>query len=280
MNTFNITDTTEIEYYLNVFPEMICISGYDGFFKKMNAAVSRTLGYSPLELMEYPMVSFIHDEDQSRTLKKFEELKKGLPLTNFSNRFIAKDGQVIYLSWTSIAVGRDEVIFSIARDITYRKHLEEYNRVSSIMEKIHAEEIERNQKAGWKDEVQYRLDSLKVNLSTTLDDGEPAMADKLWLNRFEATVKEHAGNKEIKLRSISSHLAMSERQLFRHVKRILNITPNKLVRVIRLQLAWEAIASGKYNSIAEISDIAGYGSRPYFKKLFFQVYGIRVEELI
>lgn len=85
---------------------------------------------------------------------------------------------------------------------------------------------------------------------------------------------------ELNLSMISSELAVSDRQLYRRVDKILGITPNKLVRIIRLQLAWEAIASGKYRTITEISNIAGYNSRAHFSKLFKDVYGIDVLDLL
>jgi len=74
-------------------------------------------------------------------------------------------------------------------------------------------------------------------------------SDQFWLDKFEAVVRNRAGKLELNLSLISNELAISERQLFRHVDRILGITPNRLVRVIRLQLAWEAFASGKYRTI-------------------------------
>ncbi len=109
---------------------------------------------------------------------------------------------------------------------------------------------------------------------------EPSQSDQFWLNSFEAIVRKNAGKVDLNLTSISNELALSQRQLFRRVDRILGITPNKLVRVIRLQLAWEAIASGKYRTIKEISNIAGYHSRSHFSRLFKEVYGINVAELL
>jgi AraC-like DNA-binding protein len=109
---------------------------------------------------------------------------------------------------------------------------------------------------------------------------EPSQSDQLWLNSFEKIVRRHAGKAGLNLELISDELAISQRQLFRRVHSILGITPNKLVRIIRLQLAWEAIASGKYRTVKEISSIAGYNSRGHFNRLFYEVYGIYVTELL
>jgi AraC-like DNA-binding protein len=108
----------------------------------------------------------------------------------------------------------------------------------------------------------------------------PTQSDQLWLNNFEMVVRDNVSNAELNLDLISDGLALSQRQLFRRVDRILGITPNKLVRIIRLQLAWEAIATGKYRTVKEVSHIAGYNSRSHFSKLFREVYGINVTDLL
>jgi len=93
-------------------------------------------------------------------------------------------------------------------------------------------------------------------------------------------VRKFTGKIDLNLEFISDQLAISERQLYRKVEGILGITPNKLVRIVRLQLAWEAIASGKYQTITEIANIAGYNSRAHFSRIFKEVYGIEVVELL
>lgn len=257
----------DLEYFFEITPDWLCIAGFDGYFKKINPAVSETLGYTYEELFSVPISSFIHPEDREFTGRQRLRLTEGHSLLNFENRYLAKDGSIVWLSWTSVPIPRDRLIFAIAKNITYRKRIEEYDRISAILEMIN-------------EDHQKKLKSEPKVISVPQHNEEPTHADQLWLNHFETVVRRYAGKPGLNLALISNELAVSQRQLFRRVESILGITPNKLVRVIRLQLAWEAIASGKYRTIKEISSIAGYHSRSHFSKLFKEVYGIHVSELL
>ncbi|WP_316771483.1 helix-turn-helix domain-containing protein [Pedobacter frigiditerrae] len=270
--------TFDLEYFFEVTPDLLCIAGFDGYFKKINPAVAKTLGYTDEELFAVPIGSFIHPDDQHLTSLKRVALIEGKSLLNFENRYISKDGAIIWLSWTSVPIMRDSLVFAIAKDITYRKHLEEYDRISSILGMIENDHQKRF-KTPQKRELSSHLISSAIDHQKTANE-EPSQSDQFWLNSFEMLVRKNASKANLNLNFISDGLAISQRQLFRRVDQILGITPNKLVRVIRLQLAWEAIASGKYRTIKEISNIAGYNSRSHFSRLFKEVYGIHVTELL
>lgn len=109
---------------------------------------------------------------------------------------------------------------------------------------------------------------------------QPSPADLAWLNDLEKTVRTYIGKTNINLLMVSDEMAISERQLFRRIKGITGLTPNKYIRIIRLQVAREAIDSGKYRTIAEISYIAGFETPAYFSKLFKEHYGRDVNELL
>jgi signal transduction histidine kinase/DNA-binding response OmpR family regulator len=105
-------------------------------------------------------------------------------------------------------------------------------------------------------------------------------ADLAWLAEIEALVRKQVGKTDLNLVSLSYDLAVSERQLFRRIKSITGLTPNKYIRAIRLQIAREAIESGKYRTVAEISYVAGFDTPAYFSKLFKEQYGRDVNELL
>jgi len=105
-------------------PDLVCIAGKDGFLKKVNPAVIDKLGYSETELFARPVASFIYPEDRDTTHRERMQLLKGKPLLNFQNRYVAKDGRIIWLEWTSIYSSDKEIVFAIAKDITVRKEIE------------------------------------------------------------------------------------------------------------------------------------------------------------
>ena len=277
MGTLKTGAVFDLEYFFELSPDLLCIGGFDGYFKKINPAVAKTLGYTEEELLSAPINSFIHPDDRHITTQKRRGQINGEPLLNFENRYLAKDGSVIWLSWTSVPIKRDNVVFAIAKNITYRKQLEEYDRIAAILGMINDDHKKRFKKGtvpALPKPIVNRVPDNKTNRD------EPSHADQMWLQNFERIVRKYTGRLDLNLNLISDELALSERQLFRRVDRVLGITPNKLVRIIRLQLAWEAIASGKYRTITEISNIAGYHSRAHFSKLFKEIYGVDILELL
>ena len=91
------------------------------FFKNVNAAVINKLGYSKDELFSQPISNFIHPEDKELTKIKRKDLLKGKALMNFDNRYVTKNGNVVWLHWTSVYVPEKEIVFAIAKDVTERK---------------------------------------------------------------------------------------------------------------------------------------------------------------
>ena len=127
MGTLKTSAVFDLEYFFELSPDLLCIGGFDGYFKKINPAVAKTLGYTEEELLSAPINSFIHPDDRHITTQKRRGQINGEPLLNFENRYLAKDGSVIWLSWTSVPIKRDNVVFAIAKNITYRKRLEEHH---------------------------------------------------------------------------------------------------------------------------------------------------------
>ena len=113
------------EFYFDLSPDLLCIAGYDGYFKKINPAVSKLLGYSMDELYARPIDDFVYPNDKNITSMVREELTHAKPLHNFENRYVTKSGKIVWLTWTSFPIESDRVIFAIAKNITHKKKLEE-----------------------------------------------------------------------------------------------------------------------------------------------------------
>ena len=113
------------ELFFELSADLLCIAGFDGFFKRINPAVSKLLGYTNDELLSRPISDFVYIEDSAVTSKVRGELTRGKPLFNFENRYVTKNGELVWLTWTSMNIDRDQLVFAIAKNITYRKRLEE-----------------------------------------------------------------------------------------------------------------------------------------------------------
>lgn len=105
-------------------PDLVCIAGEDGYFRKINPAVINKLGYTEAELFSRPIASFIHPDDREYTAHERRELLNGKTLINFQNRYVTKDGTAIWLEWTSVFLPGKKIVFAIAKDITETKRKE------------------------------------------------------------------------------------------------------------------------------------------------------------
>ena len=125
----NLTNTFNLALFFDLSPDFLCIAGYDGYFKKINPIVSKTLGYTNEELLSKPIDEFVHIEDRGITSKKRENIIKDTPLLNFENRYLTKSGEIVWLSWTSMPIKSEQVVFAIAKNITHKKKLDEDRNV-------------------------------------------------------------------------------------------------------------------------------------------------------
>jgi len=114
--------------------DMICMAGFDGYFKVLNPSWSRILGWSEEELLSKPWIAFVHPDDQKATTNARATLIEGKEVFQFENRYICKDGGIRWLSWNSYPYPKDRVMFGVARDITEQKEAED--RLAAVNEKI------------------------------------------------------------------------------------------------------------------------------------------------
>ncbi|GCC50054.1 PAS domain-containing sensor histidine kinase [Chryseotalea sanaruensis] len=112
------------ERFFDLTPDLLCIAGFDGYFKRVNPAVPQLLGYSLEELYSRPVNTFIYEEDRDITSRVRLELTKAKPVHNFENRYVTKSGEIVWLYWTSLPVESDKLVFAIAKNITHKKNLE------------------------------------------------------------------------------------------------------------------------------------------------------------
>jgi serine/threonine-protein kinase len=101
--------------------DLLCTAGFDGYFKRVNRAFERVLGYTKGELLAQPWVSFIHSDDRESTITEAQKLAEGCETLFFENRYRCKDGSYRWLQWSAIPDFDQQLIYAAARDITERK---------------------------------------------------------------------------------------------------------------------------------------------------------------
>lgn len=98
--------------------DLLGIFSMESKFIKLNPAFSKTLGWSDEELMEKSFIEFVHPDDKNSTLKALKKLEKGESLSNFTNRYLIKSGDVKWIEWTSVPELESGLFYTIGRDVT------------------------------------------------------------------------------------------------------------------------------------------------------------------
>jgi PAS domain S-box-containing protein len=105
--------------------DMLCYLDFNGYFKRLNPAWERTLGFTIAELMSKPFIEFVHPDDRERTMKQNAGVRSGGQALAFENRYMCKDGSFRWFRWNASPDIGQRVIYSVARDITREKQADE-----------------------------------------------------------------------------------------------------------------------------------------------------------
>jgi PAS domain S-box-containing protein len=115
----------EFHKYFDLSLDLLCIAGTDGFFKRVNPAFEKTLGWNTDELLSRSFLEFVHPEDTASTREEIEKLARGIPTISFSNRYRCADGSFKHLVWTAQPESDTGMVYAIARDVTETKRARE-----------------------------------------------------------------------------------------------------------------------------------------------------------
>jgi two-component system, sensor histidine kinase and response regulator len=115
----------DLEKFFNLSLDLLCIAGTDGYFKHVNPAFSRVLGWTTEQMLARPFVDFVHPDDVSATLSEVEKLAAGIPTISFENRYRCADGSWKHILWTAYPEAGTGLLYGVGRDVTRRKWAEE-----------------------------------------------------------------------------------------------------------------------------------------------------------
>jgi two-component system, sensor histidine kinase and response regulator len=137
----------ELQRFFGVAPDLLCIAGFDGYFRRLNAMWFPTFGFTEQELCARPYRDFVHPDDRDATVRVAEQVAAGTTLLHFQNRFQCRDGSYRWLSWTAAPYADDQSIYAAARDITEKKQADEqlarYTRELDLAREAEAEHADR-----------------------------------------------------------------------------------------------------------------------------------------
>ncbi|MBO9153537.1 PAS domain S-box protein [Chitinophaga sp. GCM10012297] len=120
--------TEELDHFEKLFElsnDMICIAGLDGYYKRINPAFTRVLGWSREEILKQPVFNLMHPDDLEVSRKSLGDLATGAGTVSFTRRMRMKSGGFRVIQWMVNPEPASGHVFAIGRDITEERLHEE-----------------------------------------------------------------------------------------------------------------------------------------------------------
>lgn len=97
-----------------------------------------------------------------------------------------------------------------------------------------------------------------------------------FIDKLDSLLEKHFSQHSLSITTIASSLAMSERQLYRKIRKYLNKTPSEYLRFFRLKKARAMLDMGKSAVITTYE--TGFSCQSYFGRCFKKQFGLSPSE--
>lgn len=106
--------------FFTLSPQLLCVIGADGNFKRVNPAFETTLAYKTDELLAKSFLELVHPEDKEATVTQLTKLNAEQLNTECENRYRCRDGSYIRLAWSIFGYIQEGILYAIAHPV--KKH--------------------------------------------------------------------------------------------------------------------------------------------------------------
>jgi len=110
--------------------------------------------------------------------------------------------------------------------------------------------------------LQYNKDSV-----LTVGSISESSVDKIFLEKTLLHVEKNIADPNFGVKALANALSMSRKQLHRKLRALINISPNRYIRKIRLNRAKQLLVQ-RVGNITEIAYKVGFSSSSYFTKCY------------
>jgi PAS domain S-box-containing protein len=97
--------------------DMLCIAGFDGYFKRVNPAFARLLGYPMETMLSRPTREFVHPDDRATRDARHGAREKRHDV-RYEQRQLCSDGSVRWVEWSARFVPEERRVYGVGRDVT------------------------------------------------------------------------------------------------------------------------------------------------------------------
>jgi PAS domain S-box-containing protein len=132
----------ELTSFFEYAPDFMCITGKDGYLKKVNKHASDFLGISKDEFLSTPFLEFIHNEDRNEAQETLFAASQ-LPGNHYTDiRLNSQNNTMLYVSWRVFSLQGSDDVYCVGRDITEKMKLEELLEKTNILSKTGTWELD------------------------------------------------------------------------------------------------------------------------------------------
>jgi signal transduction histidine kinase/DNA-binding response OmpR family regulator len=103
--------------------------------------------------------------------------------------------------------------------------------------------------------------------------------DEKFLQKIKSFIEDNMSDTQFSVEKLAEDMNLSRAQLFRKLKGLIGISPNKLINDIRLQRAADLI-SAKADTLTQIGYRVGFNEHSYFAKRFKEKFGVTPGEYV
>lgn len=166
-------------------PDLMCVVGYDGYFRRINPAWTQLLGWTEAELVDHPAMKIVHPDDHERLKAARAVVRAGGHPSRIEIRYLHKNGSHRWIWWNVFPQPEEQIIYAIGRDITEQKRLE--------MLTGRSHELSQAVEIKWQlaDAKKYGLTRTETSVTTWIMRGYSAKEAAMKLGMSYNTIKVH-----------------------------------------------------------------------------------------
>ena len=97
--------------------------------------------------------------------------------------------------------------------------------------------------------------------------------DETYIKRATEIIEQNIENPEFSVQTLTHEMGTSNSMLYRKFNKILGVTPNELIKNLRIRYAAEMLGKGTY-TVSEVAYSIGFNDLSYFGKCFKKAYGV------
>ncbi|WP_363319839.1 PAS domain S-box protein [Flavobacterium sp.] len=147
----------DLTQLFDTIPDILCLLDFEGRFLKINNAGCKLLRYTEEEILYHSFDQFIHPDDKNISFSEVLQSQHGENTSQFENRYLTKDGEIIWLSWYCNPSFEEGLIYATAKNITEEKKLRELNKQAGALAKIGSWEVDLINATNYWSEITHQL---------------------------------------------------------------------------------------------------------------------------